>query len=83
MFQRWLRLPFGISPSPEIFQSRVHAALSGLKGIACIADDILIYGVGEIDEVARADHDDNLFALLRRCREHGIKLNRQKAASLL
>src|SRR6218665_2317745 len=76
--ERWLRLPFGISPSPEIFQSRVHAALSGLKGIACIADDILIYGAGETAEVARADHDQNLFALLRRCREQGIKLNRQK-----
>src|SRR6218665_165851 len=28
-----------------------------------------------MDEIARADHDDNLFAL---CREQGIKLNRQK-----
>ena len=76
--KRWLRLPFGISASPEIFQSRIHAALSGLKGIACIADDILIYGAGETDEIALADHNANLRALLERCREKGIKLNRQK-----
>ena len=40
---RWLRLPFGTSPSPEIFQSRLATALSGLQGIAYIADDILIF----------------------------------------
>ena len=75
---RWRRLPFGISPAPEIFQARIHDALSGLKGIACIADDILIAGSGETEAEASVDHNNNLRALLQRCRERGIKLNRQK-----
>ena len=75
---KWLRLPFGISPAPELFQSRMHAALSGLKGIACIADDVLIAGAGETEAEASADHNRNLRALLDRCRERGIRLNRNK-----
>ena len=75
---RWLRLPFGISPSPELFQARIHSALVGLKGISCIADDILIAGSGDDEAAAMADHNRNLRALLQRCREKGIKLNKQK-----
>jgi len=43
---RWCRLAQGLSPSPEIWQSRINAALAGLKGVFCIADDILITGSG-------------------------------------
>ena len=75
---RWLRLPFGVSPAPEMFQKKMHDALAGLKGIACIADDVLIAGSGETDAEATADHTRNLCALLDRCREKGIKLNRLK-----
>ena len=75
---RWLRLPFGVSPAPELFQARLNNALAGLKGVACIADDILIAGSGDTEADATADHNKNLRALLDRCREKGIKLNRQK-----
>ena len=75
---RWLRMPFGISPAPEIFQRLMHEALEGLDGIACIADDILIYGSGDTVAEATRDHDRNLIALLRRCREKGIRLNKDK-----
>ena len=75
---RWLRLPFGISIAPEEFQRRIHSALSGLKSIACIADDILEYGSGNSVEEATLDHDKNLLALLERCRECGIRLNKEK-----
>lgn len=44
---RWTRLPFGLSVSSEIFQKRLHQALEGLMGVACIADDILVYGVDD------------------------------------
>ncbi len=30
---RWLRMPYGISPAPEIFQHRLKDALVGLEGI--------------------------------------------------
>ena len=75
---RWLRLPFGLSVSPEIFQKRVNQTLEGLEGVLNIADDILIYGVGDSQEEANADHYKELEALLQRCRERGIALNRDK-----
>ena len=75
---RWQRLPFGLNVSPELFQSRIHMALSGLTGIACIADDILISGTGATEAEAIASHNSNLRGLLDRCREKGIKLNKKK-----
>ena len=39
---RWLRLAMGLSVSSEIFAARIQAALTRLKGVYCIADDILI-----------------------------------------
>ena len=75
---RWRRLPFGLSASSEIFQKRINQALEGLEGILNITDDILIYGVGDNQEEARADHDRKVEALLQRYRERGIALNKNK-----
>lgn len=75
---RWKRLCFGISVAPELFQSRIHAALSGLRGVHCIADDILVTGSGPDNVTAQRDHDQNLIALLQRCRKVGLRLNRNK-----
>jgi hypothetical protein len=69
---RWLRLPFGLNVSSEIFQKCLNQELEGLPGVKCIADDVLIYGTSE------ADHDRNLANLLCRCQYKGIKLNSQK-----
>ena len=77
---RWTRLPFGLSASSEIFQKRLIQALVGLTGIACIADDILIYGAGDTHEEAIRDHNKNLTQLLERCREKSIRLNKAKLA---
>ena len=63
--------------SSEIFQKRVNQALEGLEGIRNITYDILIYGVGDENE-ARIDHDRKLEALLNRCRERGVVLNKNK-----
>ena len=76
--KRFLRLGFGLSVAPEEFQRRLIDALSGLDGIACIADDILVYGNGDTRETAMADHDRKMHALLARCRERGIRLNKDK-----
>ena len=45
---RWLRLPFGLSVSSEIFQKRLHQELQGLPGVKYIADDVLIHGTREL-----------------------------------
>ena len=75
---RWCRLPFGLPVSSEIFQKRVNQALEGLSGVLDIADDILVFRVGNNEQEATADHNRNLEALLRRCRERNIALNRDK-----
>ena len=75
---KWKRLPFGISPAPELFQSWLDEALTGLTGVDTIADDILIHGSGKDVQEAEANHDQNFMAFLRRCEEKGIKLNPEK-----
>uniref|UniRef100_A0A3P9JTB0 ribonuclease H n=1 Tax=Oryzias latipes TaxID=8090 RepID=A0A3P9JTB0_ORYLA len=75
---RWLRMPIGISPAPEVFQRRLMQALENLPGTYVIADDILITGKGDTTEEAEKDHDRNLRLFLERCREKNIKLNAEK-----
>ena len=75
---RWIRLPFGLSASSEIFQKHLTHALENLPGVLCIADNILIYGTGETDEEATAKHGRSLQDLLQRCKNRGIVLNPDK-----
>ena len=49
---RWLRMPFGISPAPEEFQCRLNEAIEGLEGVRTIADDIIVFGVGDTKDSA-------------------------------
>lgn len=75
---RWLRLPFGISSSPEIFQMKLSEAMSGLKSTEALADDILVYGCGENIQEAMNDHNEKLEALMKTMRKNNCKLNRSK-----
>ena len=75
---RYTRLPFGLKVSSEIFQKHLLAAVGGLNGLICIADDLMIYGSGEIMQDAVSDHDGKLQALFQHCRDTGIRLNRSK-----
>ena len=75
---KWKMMPFGISPAGEIFQRHLDQAIEGLEGVRTVADDILIIGNGASMEEAVQDHDAKLKALLNRCREERIKLNRDK-----
>ncbi|XP_062534340.1 uncharacterized protein LOC134203485, partial [Armigeres subalbatus] len=75
---RWTRLPFGIAPASEIFQMRLQEVIEGLKGVECIADDVLIFGVGDNIEEALQDHNRCLEQLLIRLKQHNVKLNRSK-----
>ncbi|CAC5422752.1 unnamed protein product [Mytilus coruscus] len=75
---RWKSIPFGLSPAPEEFQRRMDEALEGLKVVKVIHDDILIYGCGTNDKDAQEDHDKNLIGLMDRCRQKGLKLNKDR-----
>ena len=69
---RWLRLPFGLSVSSEIFPKHLHQELHGVPGVKCIADDVLIHGTND------ADHESNLERFMDRCQQKSIKPNSQK-----
>lgn len=75
---RWARLPFGLKVSSEIFQKRLHHAIGDLKGVICVADDIVVVGCGETEEEANLDHMNNLKFLMDRCKKCSIKLNEAK-----
>lgn len=55
--KRWLKLPFGVSVAPEVYQWKHHELLTGLTGIEPLADDILVVGCGDTDQQADNDHD--------------------------
>ena len=75
---RWKRLPFGLSVSAEIFQKRLKSALEGLRGVECVADDILVWGSGDTAAEAESNHDENLHNLLERAQHKGLKFNKKK-----
>ena len=66
------RLPFGITSAPEYFQRKMHEILSGLKGVVCLMDDVLVHGT------TQEEHDENLLAVLNRIQEAGLILNKDK-----
>ena len=66
------KLPFGISSAPEHFQMRMSRILSGLAGVVCQMDDVLIFGRD------REEHDVRLEAALIRIKSAGITLNKDK-----
>ena len=61
---RYLRMPFGISLAPEVFESRLQECLADLPGVKVIRDDILVVGYGETDSEALLNHDQNVVRLL-------------------
>ena len=64
----WNKIPEHLPPSrPHLAgtggENRLLQALEGLVGIACIADDILIYGAGDTLDEKTKDHHKNLTSL--------------------
>ena len=43
-----------------------------------VHDDILVYGEGDTGHEAMVDHDKNMIALIERCKEQNITLNKDK-----
>ena len=66
------RLPFGITSAPEYFQRKMSEILSGLEGVVCLIDDVLIYGNTE------EQHHQRLKAALTKISKAGLTLNKEK-----
>ena len=58
--------------TPELFQRRMNSMLSGLSGVLCLMDDILVLGKDE------AEHDDRLEKVLKQIESTGVTLNPYK-----
>ena len=69
---KWLRLPFGLNESSEIFHKRLNIALEGLEGVVYIVDGIILYGTGDDIQHATEDHDKKLREWLLVCRKKGV-----------
>lgn len=69
---RWLRLPFGISCAPEVYQRIMDHMLEGIRGAYAVIDDILI--------AARTleEHDKILRQVIERASSYNLKLNFEK-----
>ena len=55
---RYKRLGFGVNAAPEKYQHIITQTMAGLKGVANIADDLIVYGRDS------EKHDRNLIKVL-------------------
>ena len=69
---RYKRLSFGINSAAEVFQNAIRVALSDLKGVCNISDDILVYGR------TPDEHNTNLRICFQRIKDKGLTLNKTK-----
>jgi hypothetical protein len=69
---RFLRLPFGLKTSSDVFQQRLEAVLTKLHNVTGMADDCLAKGRTE------EEHDVAILTLLQAARLNGIKFNSKK-----
>lgn len=70
---RYLRLPFGLCSSPEVFHKTLVDHFSDIEGVEIYIDDFLVHTpTVEL-------HDKRLKQVLQRCREVGLKLNKAKS----
>ncbi len=69
---RYRRLPFGVSPAPEVFHRVLADVLRDIPGVLHYVDDVLIYGA------TQQEHDARLRQVLARMREAGFVLSETK-----
>ena len=69
---RFLRMPFGVKMSQDMFLFQMDAILKQCPGVIGIHDDMVIFRVDQ------EDHDANLINLLNVCQKEGLVLNSKK-----
>ena len=71
---RFLRVPFGLKMSQDIFQMRMDDIVAQCPGVLAIHDDVFIYGKDD------SDHDANLVNLFNVAQKEGLVFNSAKCA---
>jgi hypothetical protein len=69
---KFLRLPFGLNVSQDIFQQKIDQILENCPGTVGIADDIAVFGATE------EEHDRNLMTLMVEAKKNGLVFNSAK-----
>ena len=69
---RFLRLPFGLHCSQNLFQLKMDECFEGMEGVVAIVDDILVYGA------TGAEYDVNFRKIFKVAQERDLKLNDDK-----
>ena len=65
---RYNRLPFGVAPTPGIFQRVMECLLKGILGVIVYLDDILITGLSVEEHLLTLDK------VLLKLKEAGLKI---------
>lgn len=68
----YTRLVFGLASAPAIFQRAIDCLLSGMNGVLCLLDDILITGKN------KEEHLQRLKEVLKRLQDAGLTLQKEK-----
>ena len=72
---KYLRLPMGLTNSPDIFQSVMHPLFQDISAVECFIDDIGVFTNGSLDH-----HLEILSQVLLRLEESGFTVNPLKCA---
>ena len=72
---RYLRLPMGVSCSPDIFQSKINELLGDLDYIRAYLDDVLVLSKGTFTE-----HLQQVRVVLQRFQRAGLRVNIDKSS---
>ena len=71
---RFLRIPFGLKMSQDIFQMRMDDIVAQCPSVLAIHDDMFIYGKND------RDHDANIINLFNVAQKEGLIFNSKKCA---
>ncbi|XP_030039191.2 uncharacterized protein K02A2.6 [Manduca sexta] len=69
---KFLRLPYGINSSGEIFHKVMNDLFGELPGVLIFVDDILVYGSNQ------NEHNERLENVFKKAREVNLKFNKSK-----
>ena len=71
---RFLRVPFGLKMSQDIFQMQMDDIVAQCPGVLAIHDDVFIYGKDD------RDHDANIINLFNVAQKEGLVFNSKKCS---
>jgi len=66
------RLPYGVASAPGILQREMESMLSGIEGVCCFFDDIVVSGID------KPEVNDRLHKVLRKLAFAGLTVHKEK-----